>query len=174
MVLHVGAIQKRKNLAALVEAFEQSPAGWELVLAGGLKGFGVEEILARIERSPRRADIRVTGYVDAAALERLYAEARVFAFPSLDEGFGMPVLDAMARGVPVITSNGSALAEVAEDAALQVDPGRVESIAEGLRVMMTDEAARAEYRRRGLERVRRRFSWDDAVRATWEVYRELL
>ena len=91
-------------------------------MLAGSNGYGAEEILARIENSPARDRIRVTGYVSAADLAGWYARAAIFAFPSLDEGFGMPVLEAMAAGVPVITSNRSALPEVAGDAALLVDP----------------------------------------------------
>lgn len=172
VILHVGAIQKRKNLSRLVEAFEQTSKAWELVLAGSF-GYGSEAILARIEASPRRADIRLPGYVDDAALESLYAEARVFAFPSLDEGFGMPVLDAMARGIPVLTSRGSALEEVAAGAAWFVEPKHVESIAEGLKQLTTNYHVRAHYRHKGLERVTA-FSWEKAVDETWQVYLELM
>ena len=119
--MSVGAIQRRKNIVRLVEAFEQLASGWKLVLAGSF-GFGSEAALQRIERSPRKQDIQVLGYVSDSQLEELYRRASIFAFPSLDEGFGMPVLDAMARGVPVLTSNVSAMPEVAGDAALLVDP----------------------------------------------------
>ncbi len=171
-ILFTGAIQRRKNIARLVEAFERAPAGWRLVLAGSL-GFGGEEILARISASPRRADIELPGYVSDAALRELYSQASVFAFPSLDEGFGMPVLEAMAWGVPVITSNRSALPEVAADAALLVDPFDVESIAEALRTVTENEELRIDLSRRGRTRALR-FSWKEAVEKTWDVYRELL
>jgi len=101
VILNVGAIQKRKNIARLVEAFETLAPEWCLVLAGS-HGYGAEEILARIEKSPARDRIRVTGYVSAPDLAGWYARAAVFAFPSLDEGFGMPVLEAMAAGVTVV------------------------------------------------------------------------
>ena len=172
MVLFAGAIQRRKNIARLVEAFERMPPGWRLVLAGSL-GFGSEEILARISASPRRADIELPGYVSEAALWELYGEASVFAFPSLDEGFGMPVLEAMAWGVPVITSNRSALPEVAGDAALLVDPFDTKSIADALRRVMEDGELRNDLFRRGRERALG-FSWKTAVEKTWEVYRELV
>ena len=100
MILHVGAIQRRKNLLRLIEAFERTEPGWRLALAGSC-GYGSEEILHRIEASSRRQDVRILGYVSGAQLDDLYARAAVFAFPSLDEGFGMPILDAMAAGVPV-------------------------------------------------------------------------
>ncbi len=171
LILHVGAIQRRKNTARLVEAFAATPAGWKLVLAGSA-GYGAGDTLSAIEASPRRADIQVAGYVSHAVLRSLYARARVFAFPSLDEGFGMPVLEAMAWGVPVITSNHSALPEVAGDAALLVDPHDTGSIREALQRMIEDEALREHYRASGLLRAAG-FAWDTAIRQTWTLYREL-
>lgn len=172
MILFVGAIQRRKNVVRLVEAFEGVASGWKLVLAGSF-GFGAEEAMERIERSPRRNDIQVLGYVPDPALEDLYRRASVFAFPSLDEGFGMPLLDAMARGVPVLTSNVSAMPEVAGDAAWLVDPTDAASIAQGLLRLTSDGTLRGELIERGLKRGRE-FSWEKAVGETWNVYQELL
>jgi glycosyltransferase involved in cell wall biosynthesis len=172
LILSVGALQKRKNTAALVRAFEHCPASWKLVLAGSF-GHGAEDALSLIENSPRRPDIEVTGYVDDAALEHLYARASLFAFPSLDEGFGMPVLEAMARGIPVLASNLSALPEVCGDAALLVDPSSVEAIHDGLRQLIDSESLRARLIQRGHARARQ-FTWDAAVGRTWDVYRELM
>lgn len=173
LVLCTGTIQKRKNIARLVRAFERMPAGWKLVLAGAVDGFGAAQQLSAVQASPRRGDIQVLGYVTAEQLESLYARAQVFAFPSLDEGFGMPVLEAMARGVAVVTSARSALPEVAGDAALLVDPFDVEAIGAALVRLAQDEALRAELARRGRQRARA-FSWESAVERTWAVYRELL
>jgi glycosyltransferase involved in cell wall biosynthesis len=171
MILFVGALQRRKNVAALVQAFESTPPDWRLNLAGSF-GFGSEEILGHIEASPRKRDIQVLGYVSDADLELLYQRASVFAFPSLDEGFGMPVLEAMARGVPVLTSNGSALPEVCGDAALLVNPADVDSIREGLLRLTQDPSLRAGLAGKGLARSRE-FSWEKAVAETWRVYQEL-
>jgi glycosyltransferase involved in cell wall biosynthesis len=172
IVLHVGTIQRRKNVFRLVEAFERMPSEWSLVLAGTC-GYGAEEIIERIERSPRRAAINVLGYVTDWQLGELYAKASIFAFPSLDEGFGMPVLDAMASGVPVLSSTRSALPEVCGDAALLVDPADHDAIAEGLMRLAADRALREELRMRGLLRAQE-FTWAQAAAQTWEVYRELL
>ncbi len=172
LVLTVGAVQKRKNIARLVQAFESMPAGWKLAIAGAASGYGAAEELLAVEHSPRRADIDVLGYVAAPALEDLYSRASIFAFPSLDEGFGMPVLDAMARGVPVITSQRSALPEVAGDAALLADPESVEELAEALTRLARDQALRQDYARRGLARAAA-MTWDAAVERTWNVYQEL-
>jgi len=172
LILHVGAIQRRKNIARLVEAFEQVAAEWRLVLAGSL-GFGAEEILRRIDESPRRENIQVLGYVPGRQLARLYARASVFAFPSLDEGFGMPVLEAMAAGVPVLTSNRPALAEVSGDAAFLVDPADGAAIAAALGRLTTDDALRRDLIGRGLKRAAN-FTWERAAAKTWAVYRELV
>jgi glycosyltransferase involved in cell wall biosynthesis len=172
LVLHVGAIQKRKNLCRLVRAFAAMPRGWRLVLAGS-SGFGAAGIFDEIARSPRREDIEVTGYVSRRRLEELYEQASMLAFPSLDEGFGMPVLEAMAHGLPVITSNRSALPEVAGDAAMLVNPLEEEEIASALRRLASNQELRLELARRGLAHAAR-FSWRAAVERTGAVYRELL
>ncbi|MBM3753476.1 MAG: glycosyltransferase family 4 protein [Acidobacteria bacterium] len=172
MVLSVGSIQKRKNTARLVEAFELSPPGWKLILAGAA-GFEAESILQRIAESPRREDISVTGYINRSELEHLYSKASLFAFPSLDEGFGIPVIEAMAWGVPVITSDRSALAEVSGEAALHVDPENIEELATALQTTMENSGLRNELAARGLE-WSAKFTWQSAVEKTWNVYRHLL
>ena len=172
MVLFVGAIQTRKNVGRLVRAFERMPREWTLVLAGAADGFGADSELAAVSASPRGADVRVAGYVSRAELDALYARASIFAFPSLDEGFGMPVLEAMARGAAVVTSNCSAMPEVAGDAALLVDPHDEDAIADALVRLAEDEVLRSAMVERGSARVRQ-FTWDRAVSETWDVYSEL-
>jgi glycosyltransferase involved in cell wall biosynthesis len=172
MILSVGAIQRRKNTVRLIEAFEQIDSGWKLILAGA-QGFGSEAALERVARSPRKGDIEVLGYVTDDKLEELYARASIFAFPSLDEGFGMPVLDAMSRGVPVLTSNVSAMPEVAGDAALLVGPQETHAIGAALDRLTRDAALRAQLSREGLARSQE-FTWEKTVDATWRVYQELI
>ncbi len=172
LVLTVGAIQKRKNAGRLVRAFERMPQGWRLAIAGAAEGYGAAEELGAVHQSPRKSDIDLLGYVSAEALESLYARAKIFAFPSLDEGFGMPVLDAMARGIPVIASNRSAIPEVAGDAALLVDPENVEELGAALLQLADDESLRHELVRRGRERAAE-FTWESAVERTWAVYHDL-
>ena len=172
VILHVGALQARKNIVRLVEAFETLDEDWRLVLAGAA-GFGAAAIAERIARSPARARIELPGYVTPAELAALYARASVFAFPSLDEGFGMPLLEAMAAGTPIVTSNRSALPEVAGDAALLVDPEDTAALADALRQLTGDANLRRQLARRGKTRVGA-FTWQKAVRETWDVYRELL
>ncbi len=171
MILHVGALQRRKNILRLLRAFESVPAGWRLVFAGAA-GYGAGEILDSIRRSPRRPDIDVLGYVPAPVLAGLYSRARILAFPSLDEGFGIPVLEAMAWGVPVVTSNRSALPEVAGDAALLVDPVNEEEIAHALVSLVRDEKLASALAERGRKRAAE-FPWVQAVARTWAVYREV-
>lgn len=173
IVLHVGAIQKRKNLVRLVEAFETAcPPDWKLVLAGS-DGFGAEEVRARIETSPARERIVQTGWVDDAAVLDWYRRASVFAFPSLDEGFGIPVLEAMAQGVPVIASNRSSLPEVCGDAALLVDAFETDSLATALKRLVDDASLRVDLAGRGYARAKE-FTWERAASLTWDVYRELI
>ncbi|HYM12782.1 MAG TPA: glycosyltransferase family 1 protein [Bryobacterales bacterium] len=172
MVLCVGAIQRRKNIGGLVEAFERTPPGWKLVLAGSA-GYGAAQILARIERSPRRRDIQTPGYVTSGDLAGWYRQAAIFAFPSLDEGFGMPVLEAMAAGVPVLAGNRSALPEVCGGAALLVDAEDVEALAGALEQLMRDAELRAGLVKKGFARARE-FSWEKAGEQTWKVYQGLL
>jgi len=171
LILFVGAIQRRKNIARLVRAFERTPPGWRLALAGPPDGFGAVEELTAVESSSRRADIDVLGYVSTADLAALYNRASIFAFPSLDEGFGMPVLDAMAHGVAVVASNRSALPEVVGDAGVVVDPLDVDALGDALARLAASEEERRGWGARGLRRAAA-FTWDAAVERTWKVYEE--
>src|SRR6202000_3440112 len=143
-----------------------------LVLIGS-DGYGAPEIHARIAASPARDRIQVLGYVSSAELARWYAKALVFAFPSLDEGFGMPVLEAMTAGAAVLTSNRSAMPEVGGDAALLIDPENLDAMIEGLRRLTEDAELRTQLNHRAAERVLQ-FTWEKAVAATWDVYRDVL
>jgi glycosyltransferase involved in cell wall biosynthesis len=172
VILNVGVIQKRKNIERLVAAFETVDRRWRLVLAGSW-GYQAEEIMTRIAASPARDRISLVGYVSHEELAGWYARARVFAFPSLDEGFGMPVLEAMAAGTPVVTSNRSALPEVAGDAALTVNPEDTEELALALRRITENESLWRDLAWRGAARAHL-FTWEDAVRKTWRVYQDVL
>jgi glycosyltransferase involved in cell wall biosynthesis len=171
IILHVGAIQYRKNISRLVDAFERVDRDWQLVLAGSA-GFGAAEIADRIAAAGSRERIRTLGYVPPAEMANWYARAMIFAFPSLDEGFGMPVLEAMASGTPVVASNRSAIPEVAGDAAWLVDPEDTEELADALVALTQDPERRADLSHRGLARAGE-FKWGTAVEKTWQVYREL-
>lgn len=131
-ILFVGQIQPRKNIVRLVEAFEElASQPLQLVIAGG-HGWNNKEIYERIEKSPARDNIIVTGAVPDELLPTLYANAEVFILPSLQEGFGIPLIEAAACGVPVVTSNVSSMAEVVGDAGVLIDPKDSVSIASGI------------------------------------------
>jgi glycosyltransferase involved in cell wall biosynthesis len=176
IILCVGALQLRKNVTRLVQAFESLPAsvrdGWTLVLAGSTAGYGAAEILDRIDRSPVRRQIELKGYVNNQDLADLYRRALLFAFPSLDEGFGIPVLEAMAHGIPVVTSNRSALPQVAGDAALLVDPYSADALHESLQNLMQDQPLRQTLSDKGRQRATL-FSWDQTTTATYNLYKAL-
>jgi glycosyltransferase involved in cell wall biosynthesis len=173
VILHVGAIQRRKNLVLLIAAFERAvPPPWQLVLAGS-DGFGAREVHDRIAASSARDRIQVTGWIDDRRLAGLYARASVFAFPSLDEGFGIPVLEAMAQGVPVLCSGRAALAEVCGDAAMLAGAFEEDAWADALARLTADESLRDSYSARGRAHARA-FSWRQAADRTWKLYLELL
>lgn len=167
LVLSVGAIQERKNTSRLLRAFRAMPDDWQLVLAGSA-GFGAEKILSQAELER----VTVTGYVSETEITRLYSRASLFAFPSLDEGFGMPVLEAMAAGIPVITSNRSAMPEIAGDAAVLIDPTDEQALAVELCRLAQNAAARDNLIQKGYDRAQL-FTWERAARETWAVYQEL-
>lgn len=173
MILSVGALQVRKNVIRLVAAFEATPPDWTLVLAGSPSGYKAADILARVEHSSCRDRIRVTGYVSEHDLAALYSRAAIFAFPSLAEGFGIPVLEAMAHGLPVVTSRGSALEEVAGDAALLVDPEQTDEIAAALLLLIENSDLRRTLAERGRLRARL-YPWERAIRATHSAYEEVI
>ncbi|MFI5266252.1 MAG: glycosyltransferase family 4 protein [Chloroflexota bacterium] len=166
-VLFVGMFEPRKNLPRLIEAFaEVRGRGYtgQLLLAGS-PGWLAEPVLEAVERH--------SGYVLSRPFDpRLYQGARVLAFPSLYEGFGLPVLEAMACGIPVLTSNVSSLPEIAGDAALLVDPLDVSAIAEGLWRLLNEAQLAQQMSEKGLERAKQ-FSWRRAALETLDVYHSL-
>jgi glycosyltransferase involved in cell wall biosynthesis len=171
-LLYVGTIEPRKNLSMLFEAFKQANIkGLKLVIAGK-KGWLYREIFARLQTLGLEQDVLFTGFVPDDDLPTLYSCAEGFVFPSLYEGFGLPVLEAMACGTPVISSNTSSLPEVTGDAAQLVAPDDVRGWAEAITRLAQDAALRAELRERGLRRASR-FTWQAAARQTRELYREL-
>lgn len=171
-ILTVGSLEPRKNLVRLCEAWRRIAPGHpgiDLVIAGRA-GPSFRHIRA-IDRAGSR--IRLLGAISDADLPSLYSGALVFAWPSLYEGFGLPVLEAMACGVPVVTSAGSALPEVAGEAGLLVDPTCVDAIAGALDHLIRDPSARARHRELGLARARR-FTWERAAAKTWQVLARVL
>ncbi len=170
-VLAVGTLQPRKNYVRLIQAMAQLPAGANLVIAGG-RGWLYDAIFAEVERLGWRERVIFAGFVADDDLPALYSAARVLAYPSLYEGFGLPILEAFACGTPVVTSTASCLPEVAGDAALLVPPTDVAALAAALERALTDEAARAELIARGFERVKA-FSWAASAQKLVGIYRQL-
>jgi glycosyltransferase involved in cell wall biosynthesis len=174
-VLYVGNIKPHKNLIRLIEAFDE-------LRRGELDDLKLLIIGDQISKLPalRRAvhlhklhkQVRFLGYLGDDQLAILYRLASVFAFPSLYEGFGLPPLEAMASGTPVVTSNVSSLPEVVGDAAVLVNPYDVDAIVDGLRRVLTNPALAAQMRQKGIERARE-FSWERSVAKTWGVYQQI-
>lgn len=169
-LLHVGTLQPRKNLLRLIEAFARVAAGrpeLELVLAGS-PGWGGEDYLGRARALGVGDRVRLIGYVDEAELPALYSGALVVVFPSLHEGFGLPLVEAMACGAPVAAAGGSSLVEVAGDAAAFFDPRSTASIAACLAQMVDAPEERAQRARLGLSRAGH-FTWRRCAEATLDV-----
>jgi glycosyltransferase involved in cell wall biosynthesis len=174
VVLSVSAKRPHKNLIRLIGAMQRIPAERRPLLV--LPGYPTPhetELRDHAARLGLDGDVRFLGWVDADELERLYASAACFVFPSLHEGFGLPVLEAMARGVPVATSSRASLGEVAGDAALLFDPEDEASIATAVTRILGDEELANRLRAAGLERAAA-FSWDAAAEGTVESYRRAL
>jgi glycosyltransferase involved in cell wall biosynthesis len=170
-LLYVGQLQPRKNLVRLLEAFAQLKTRQprlSLVIAGG-HGWLKQPILEAVERSPAAADIILAGTIPDQLLARLYWQADVFILPSLYEGFGMPLLEAMASGCPAVGADTSSLPEVAGGAAVLVDPLSAESIAAGIEEA---QRRREELREKGIRRAGE-FTWEATTRRTLEVITSL-
>lgn len=174
-MLYVGSIEARKNLARLLEAYAalraRAPAP-PLVIVG-VRRWKYGPVDAALQRLGLAGHVHFTGFVADADLPALYAGAALFVFPSLYEGFGLPVLEALSCGAPVVTANSSSLPEVAGDAALLVDPLDQGQIAAAMERILTEPDLAAELRARGLARARL-FSWGRAARETAALYRRVL
>ena len=170
--LVVGTIEARKNLERLVAAYALLPRKDRprLVFAGG-SGFHSDRVLEAVQAHHLEDQVRFLGHVSDADLPMLYSGALCLLFPSRYEGFGLPILEAMACGCPVVTSNRGSMAEVAGDAAIFVDPDSVEAMAEGISTLMEDQSLRDDMIAKGHTRVQQ-FSWRAAAEHTLAVYRE--
>lgn len=175
-LLYVGTIEPRKNLVCLIHAYErlrrETHMDYQLVLAGG-NGWENEQIYEAAQSLCEKGDIVFTGYCSEGEKVSLYKNAALFVFPSLYEGFGMPPLEAMAFGCPVVCANAASLPEVVGDAACLVDPLDIDSIAEGIRKVLTDEEYAVELRRRGY-RQKERFTWNDSAERLTQICRSVL
>jgi len=175
-VLHVGTIEPRKNLERLVVAFGRARREYRLphvLVLAGAPGWGIEAVRARIAREGLADVVRLTGPVSGDQLLVLYRAAVLFAFPSLYEGFGLPALEAMACGTPVLSSNAAALPEVVGEAALMVDPCDDDALAAAIGRGISDSALRQHLQRAGPARAVR-FTWERCAVATWAVYEDAL
>lgn len=174
-LLYVGTLEPRKNLDRLVRVFGRLKAAGQphkLVLAGPW-GWSMDGFYQQIEELGLKESVQMLGYIPAEDLPGLYSLATVFVFPSLYEGFGLPPLEAMACGTPVLSSRNSSLAEICGDAACLIDPLNEESLFEGLMRILGDENLRKEMGQFGRKRARQ-FSWERAARETTAVYDKVL
>ncbi|MBN1203065.1 MAG: glycosyltransferase family 4 protein [Anaerolineae bacterium] len=174
-IFSVGTVQPRKNYARIMQALAALGPAFEdvhLVIAGG-RGWLDSPIYRAVDELGLAERVHFTGFARDEDLPALYSEAACLAYPSLYEGFGFPVLEAMACGTPVVTSNVSSIPEVAGDAALLVDPYDVEVLAGALRRLLTDETLRADLVARGFEQAAR-FTWARTAQQLRVVYRQIL
>jgi glycosyltransferase involved in cell wall biosynthesis len=175
-ILYVGNIKPHKNLERLIEAFHyvrsQGRPELELLIIGD-EISRLQALRRAVHKYNLHRYVRFHGYVADKTLAVLYRLASVFVFPSLYEGFGLPPLEAMASGTPVVTSNVSSLPEVVGDAAVLVDPYSADAIAGGILKVLHSSHLRSELRERGFARVRE-YSWDRSVRKVREVYGEVI
>ena len=174
-ILFVGTIEPRKNVASLLDAYEQLPDStrdeYDLVITGP-SGWKSEGTMARLRQPPR--GVRYLGYVAQPDMPSLFAGATVVAYPSLYEGFGFPVAEAMACGVPVITSRVSSLPEVAGAGALLVDPNSVAEIRAALDKLLGDSSLRAQVGKAGAERARKMFRWSTCAQQSLAFFTKVL
>jgi glycosyltransferase involved in cell wall biosynthesis len=174
-MLHVGVVEEKKNIDTVLEASVNALNSGlaDAVLFAGRDGLGAGRIRRLASKLGLGQKARFLGFVPQELLPGLYALADLFLFPSRYEGFGLPVLEAMASGVPVISSGTSAIPEVAGDAALLLDPTDVSGLSQAITAVLSDGGLRAQLRCRGLSRSQR-FSWDVAAAKHVAVYRRVL
>ncbi len=172
--LFLGTLEPRKNLPGLLEAFlrEADSIPHSLVISGAI-GWKTEEFFNNLKVSASKDKVKLTGFVDKEDIPALLSLAEVFIYPSLYEGFGLPILEAMACGTPVITSDAASMPEIAGDAALLVDPRSTESISNAISTLANDEEKRVLMRAKGLQRASE-FSWEVTAERTLEVYRQAI
>lgn len=171
-ILYVGTLEPRKQLPILLRAYARARRHGSLprLVVGGGKGWGYEGIFRLVEELGIGDSVTFPGFLRLGDLPLWYNGASLFAYPSRYEGFGLPVLEAMSCGTPVVTTTASSLPEVAGDAASYVQPGDVDGLAQALTSLLEDDAERADLARRGLDRAAQ-FSQDSMIRRTVAVYR---
>jgi glycosyltransferase involved in cell wall biosynthesis len=176
-ILDVSRLIIHKNVTTLIRAYDMlrdlhQERKEKLVIAGGPDN-NAEEVYELVKKSKYSTDIQFIDFVEQKDMNPLYAGAELFAFPSLSEGFGMPLIEAFASGTPVVTSNVASLPEVAAGAALTVDPTNAEALAEAMHRLLSDEALRESLIKKGLERCKE-FTWDRAAEELSDLYKEIV
>jgi glycosyltransferase involved in cell wall biosynthesis len=171
--LYVGTLEPRKNVTALLQAFAQLEDKETLLVLAGAKGWMYEQIFSLVTQLGLESRVKMLGYVENDDLPALYTEAQVFVYPSLFEGFGLPVLEAMQCGTPVITTNVSSLPEVAGEAAILVSPDDTAGLTAALRRVLSEPNLREEMRGQSLARAAL-FSWRKTAEMTVEAYQSVL
>ena len=176
-ILCLGNLEPRKNIERLLQAYakllkNQSLLEYKLVLVGG-KGWKYENIFKQIEQLGLSDQVVSTGYVAEEDKAAIYQMAKLFVYPSLYEGFGMPIAEAMAAGVPVITSNVSSMPEVAGDAGILIDPKNVEDITDAMQRLLLDEVLHKQCVQRGLQQCMK-FTWEQSADTLVKMYEEIM
>jgi glycosyltransferase involved in cell wall biosynthesis len=171
-ILSVGTIQPRKNYQRLIQAFAELPEEYSLVIVGS-KGWDYQLVLNEVVTQGLTHRVHFPGFADDADLPALYSAASLFVYPSLYEGFGLPVLEAMACGTPVVAANRSSLPEVVADAGLLVSPTDVASIAEGMKQVLMDTKLHRSMAEAGLSRAAK-FSWTATAQQLMTIYQNWL
>ncbi|MBI4142643.1 glycosyltransferase family 4 protein [Candidatus Uhrbacteria bacterium] len=175
LMLYVGRLEHKKNVVRMIEAFDRIASRYpkaRLVLAGS-PGHGVEDVRVAIAHSPFRDRILTPGWISEEKRSHLLSRASVFLYPTLAEGFGMPILEALAAGVPVVTTRGHAHEEVAGNAALLVNPLDTDAIADALATLLEHPDRRANLVHRGQQRAAQ-FTWEQSAQATWGELQSVL
>ena len=174
-ILGLSTLQPRKNFARLVQAFHRLAADLpdHILVLGGKRGWRYKDILEQVLALGLQARVLFPGFLRDEDRAALYSEAHLFAYPSLYEGFGLPILEAMACGTPVLTGRNSSLAEAGGPGALYVNARRAEDIAEGMWRLITDHGLRQSLKQAGLRHAARR-TWDASARRLWQAYRQAL
>ncbi|AGQ30316.1 glycosyl transferase family 1 [Serratia liquefaciens ATCC 27592] len=173
--LFTGSIEPRKNIETLLDAYKRLPLALRLdvpLVISGFKGWSSERLHQRFERGQREGWLRYLGYTKSADLPFLFAGARSFLFPSLYEGFGLPVLEAMASGVPVVCSDSASLPEVVGDCALMCAAMDIETLSELIQKSIEDEVWREKARTKGINRAKH-FSWQRCAQETILAYQQV-
>ena len=173
-ILFIGTIEPRKNIKHLILAYDRlckEHHHCQLVIAGK-KGWGFHDTFKLIDSLPTKRDITFTGYITEKEKEILLSQAKIFVYPSLYEGFGIPVLESLAKGIPTITSNISSLPEIVEDAALLVNPNDVDELYLQMRKLLTENSLYSQLQKKSIVQAKK-FSWDKMAAETIHIYNSL-